>query len=1177
MSRSLVSLNQYDMSVLIDNDVKHVLHETEYDNVTHDVETKKDHTIAFVVNDDNVKNIVRKRFYEHVVGRTLDTYDVFPKSMNRNNTQCHLFLKTHLTKWDMGRETGDGFAYPHRFFLKNNRVNDTDAPHISNYLERMGADKHVDCFVKTANNIYEPLWISFAKTRSIVKKTKNIKIVFSEKYKEDYNLLDIVQSVATGYRDLLSKCSESTSELKNALNTNVVEHADNYEKMFEEISEFIDSAFVFEHKIDTSQFRNILEEYIVGKILLPSCTRSSNYFPTFYALLFYNASALESKKTKERVIYDFDKKRHVHVDRKASVYSELLLDDTKKLTQIGLEANIVDQFLDKNDLFFGTVSNILNDIDIKTNDLGNSFWKTHVPLIVMENVNKNWENAQEWVKTPGTLGNIEEMTTTLEQMMNTTNTSLLPSLILDVLSQTCDALSEPQEKFNFEHGDLHTQNVLVTQRRLVKKPVDDDKNGDDNDEPTPFFFLFNRRETNAEYSYYSSNKITIIDFGRSSYDAKHYKNSCGYHYKKEDNTFSKTANINNDNELFLNCVSDINDYEERSNIYYKDAKYTVLVLNTMSEKTIREDMSDTSTELCDVKYVEFNTDRRLNDKRSEWLSTFDPASDILYLLKHLIEKDVVSWFQKYTHFKKNQILVDIAKKYEEYTNKMYSHLINDDDKWYDISKIPPTSFGYDHYDEYGTQVRSLASFSTIMCYKTYAHVLVFILYRIPYKKITKKHYATSLNMLLNPHRGMWTMDNMAKYYPTSKATNKMRNTLLKITTESRYHAHDKKSFAEDFLSYLLTVRKFMSYKPENDAVVYVERFSRQKTTTESMTEVHDKVMLSNVMYDNFKKQKEFSNNYVSVRDLRTPNTSVNAYKVNNIKNDFDFGSFQDASYASSLLMRYEELLIDLKNDVARMIEICKNTIKDFGVIFFDFDTKLETTPKDKKKIYSGIASEIMKPIPNFKETASVLNLSNVANKMLFKQHLYNNNREMFDAIELDKRGDLKGDKTMSFYAMLWAFLKFTKTHETHVAKITPILAKGNVIISELSIVSKHIVAFVTDPGVLRSGNLFLLNPTLVSLSDLQKKIYDAVFGGGSFYATLFDAYKSKLKSDAKPDFDFNDSFSKTNRHYRNHFAFFLKVLKTHTILEHAYFSSFLRFKKLLTSSKIANNPSVTTR
>jgi hypothetical protein len=276
-------------------------------------------------------------------------------------------------------------------------------------------------------------------------------------------------------------------------------------------------------------------------------------------------------------------------------------------------------------------------------------------------------------------------------------------------------------------------------------------------------------------------------------------------------------------------------------------------------------------------------------------------------------------------------------------------------------------------------------------------------------------------------------------------------------------------------------------------------------------------------------------------------------------------------------MRYEELLIDLKNGVAQMIDVCKRTIEDFGVIFFDFETKSEITPNDKKKIYSGIASEIMKPIPKFKEKASSLNLSNFANKMLFKQHLYNKNSEMFDAIELDKRGDLKGDKTMTFYAMLWTFLKFAKMYEKHVVKIAPIIAKGNVTLSELSIVSKHIVAFVTDPGVLKSSNLSLLIPTLVFLSNLKGKIKEAVFGGFSFYTTLFDAYESKLKSDSKPDFDSNDSFSKTNRYYRNHFTLFLNILKTHTILEHAYFSSFLRFKKLLASSTIVNNPSVATR
>jgi hypothetical protein len=184
---------------------------------------------------------------------------------------------------------------------------------------------------------------------------------------------------------------------------------------------------------------------------------------------------------------------------------------------------------------------------------------------------------------------------------------------------------------------------------------------------------------------------------------------------------------------------------------------------------------------------------------------------------------------------------------------------------------------------------------------------------------------------------------------------------------------------------------------------------------------------------------------------------------------------------------------------------------------------------------------------------------------------------MFDAIELDKRGDLKGDKTMTFYAMLWTFLKFAKMYEKHVVKIAPIIAKGNVTLSELSIVSKHIVAFVTDPGVLKSSNLSLLIPTLVFLSNLKGKIKEAVFGGFSFYTTLFDAYESKLKSDSKPDFDSNDSFSKTNRYYRNHFTLFLNILKTHTILEHAYFSSFLRFKKLLASSTIVNNPSVATR
>jgi hypothetical protein len=259
---------------------------------------------------------------------------------------------------------------------------------------------------------------------------------------------------------------------------------------------------------------------------------------------------------------------------------------------------------------------------------------------------------------------------------------------------------------------------------------------------------------------------------------------------------------------------------------------------------------------------------------------------------------------------------------------------------------------------------------------------------------------------------------------------------------------------------------------------------------------------------------------------------------------------------------YDNRLERLKKTVKEMFVVCKQMMQDLGGTFFVLDTQTKNMTKnlDKKIVYSKLASYVMNPIHNFNNIKDYINLNNTSNKMLFKSHFYHTHEDMFDKNELDQTNVLKNEKTISFYAMINAFLNFVKKYKTYANAITPLLAQGNVELSEISLMAKHIVAFTNNPEDLKSKTFGLLISIVTALISLQSSIYQALSDGYSFYVSMFDAYAFKLEYETPPDFYDHGVFIKTNRYYKFYFTIFLNMLKTQTILEHAFFTSFLRFQ-----------------
>jgi hypothetical protein len=158
--------------MILDANHTHVLSETDYEKIGPADKLDAKQESLCIIEDDSVKSFVKKKFCEDIVVGILNSNDIFPKKGAFSDTQHNLFTKKKLTKWDMGNETGDGYAYPHRFMLNNNNVD------MSQYLEKIGVSDHIDCFIKTVKKIHEPDWLSVAKTQHQKKKQKESKISF---------------------------------------------------------------------------------------------------------------------------------------------------------------------------------------------------------------------------------------------------------------------------------------------------------------------------------------------------------------------------------------------------------------------------------------------------------------------------------------------------------------------------------------------------------------------------------------------------------------------------------------------------------------------------------------------------------------------------------------------------------------------------------------------------------------------------------------------------------------------------------------------------------------------------------------------------------------------------------------------------------------------------------------
>lgn len=424
--------------------------------------------------------------------------------------------------------------------------------------------------------------------------------------------------------------------------------------------------------------RRLITEYIIGKYCLNSAYNSNKYFPIMYGIDWISKSENDREILNMRNICEEIDKITSKTKTTSSTRSVVNLDQIEQslnpIKHDGVKAYKKNPFnISYQDVELMDTRNISGTCEF------NNINRDEAPIIVMSNIDKPIENNSEIVSN--TLHILLKSFTSTKKVKKTNHGKMIrraTCLLMDCITQICDALIIPQRRFKFVHCDLHPSNIKIIEfSDRYANTIIFDKN----------------------LKYFSKRSVKIYDFGRSKATFGNIDVYSGnVHEDTRDNASPDIKYSYNGEDSYQKFFQTVLDSDTNTNqpMYLKNASLlSHTIQNHIKSENKRINQDDAHHMIVPRKnlsqtFVIENGNMRLSKEPEESNIIFSEYYDIYYLLSSII-------FTLLKNMNDDSIFTSSGEDYNQdcaILDKKFKNItktLTDDANWNDIASIPPTT------------------------------------------------------------------------------------------------------------------------------------------------------------------------------------------------------------------------------------------------------------------------------------------------------------------------------------------------------------------------------------------------------------------------------------------------------------------------------------------------------